>query len=178
VVSVGRLSKEKRPDLAVGALRELVEAGVPARLTMVGSGPEGERLARWAEERRLPVDFTGHISDRAQVARLLAEADVVVAPCPVEAFGLAVLEGLACGTPVVTCDRGAAPELLATGCGAAAKPRPSALAAAVANVLSWRPGWARVAARRRAEQFPWSTTVAAMLAAHQLGEPAEVAQCG
>ncbi len=178
LVCVGRLSKEKRPDLALGALRELVEMGVPARLTMVGSGPEEERLARWAADRRLPVRFAGHVGDRHEVARLLAGADAVLAPCPVEAFGLAVLEALACGTPVVTSDGGAAPELLGAGCGAVAPPRPAALAAAVAQVLSGRPGSAAVAARRRAEQFPWSTTVAAMLKAHQLSAPAEVARCG
>jgi alpha-1,6-mannosyltransferase len=178
LVCVGRLSKEKRPDLAVAAVRELVDAGVAARLTMVGAGPEAPRLAEIVRARGLPVRFLGHVGDRREVARLLARADAVLAPCPVEAFGLAVLEALACGTPVVTCDRGAARELLTAGCGAAASPRPSALAAAVATVLSWGPGRARVAARRRAEQYPWSTTVSAMLAAHQLGAPAEVAQCG
>jgi alpha-1,6-mannosyltransferase len=157
LVCVGRLSKEKRPDLAVAALAELVEAGVAARLTMVGAGPQAERLARWAEARRLPVHFTGHVSDRAAMARLLAGA---------------------CGTPVVASDAGAARELLTTGCGAAVPPRPSALAAAVATILGWRPGWAGHAARRRAEQYPWSATVAAMLAAHQLGGPTEVAKCG
>ncbi len=61
LVSVGRLSKEKRPDLALATLRELVDAGVAARLTMVGAGPESERLARTAEARHLPVEFPGHI---------------------------------------------------------------------------------------------------------------------
>lgn len=182
LVCVGRLSKEKRPDLAVRALRELLDAGVSARLTMVGAGPEEGRLKAMAAVGRLPVRFTGHVSDRAAVATLLATADVVLAPCPVEAFGLSVLEALACGTPVVTSTQGAAHELLTTGCGTAAPPRPSAIAAAVATVLGWHRGTARpsaqVAARRRAEQFPWPKTVAAMLAAHQLAQPVEVAQCG
>jgi alpha-1,6-mannosyltransferase len=178
LVCVGRLSREKRPDLAVRALYELVGAGIAARLTMVGGGPETARLARWADARGLPVRFTGHVGDRRDVAAILAGADAVLAPCPVEAFGLAVVEALASGTPVVICDRGAAPELLTAGCGLAAPPRPSALASAVATVLSWPPGRARVAARRRAEHYPWSTTVAAMLAAHQLSAPVVVAQCG
>lgn len=182
LVCVGRLSKEKRPDLAVGALRELLDAGIPARLTMVGAGPEDDRLRTMAAARGLPVCFTGHLSDRHEVARLLATADVVLAPCPVEAFGLSVLEALACGTPVVTSDQGAAHELLAAGCGTAAAPRASALAAAVATVVGWHRGTARIsaqtAARRRAEQYPWSATVAAMLAVHQLTAPVEVAKCG
>ena len=176
LVCVGRLSREKRPDLAIGALRELRDAGIPARLTMVGAGPEADRLA--ASAAGLPVQFTGHLSNRMAVAGLLAQADVVLAPCPVEAFGLSVLEALACGTPVITSNRGAARELLTTGCGAAAPPRPSALAAAVATVLGWRRGTTRLAARRRAEQYPWDATVAAMLAAHRLGSPVAVAECG
>jgi alpha-1,6-mannosyltransferase len=175
---VGRLSREKRPDLAIEALQELRAAGVAVQLTMVGAGPEGARLAESARANRLPVHFTGHVGDRGEVARLMAEADVVLAPCPVESFGLAALEALACGTPVVACDRGAVRELLTPGCGATAAPRPAALAVAIATVLGWEPGRARSAARRRAEEYPWSSTVAAMLAAHQLADSSEVAQCG
>jgi alpha-1,6-mannosyltransferase len=178
LVCVGRLSREKRPDLAVATVWELVKARVPVHLTMVGAGPEAEGLRRWAEARKLPVDFLGHLSDRGAVAHLLARADAVIAPCPVEAFGLAVLEALASGTPVVTCDRGAAHELVAPGCGATAAPRPSALAAATAKVLASPREWTRAAARRRAEEFPWSATVAAMLEAHRLPAEAEVAKCG
>ena len=174
LVCVGRLSKEKRPDLALGALEALLGSGVSARLTMVGAGPQLDRLTRWARDRGLPVDFTGHVGDRDDVARLLAEADVVLAPCPVEAFGLAVLEGLACGTPVVTCDRGAAAELLVAGCGAAAPPTARALAAAVTEVLALDGRSVRVAARRRAEQFPWASTIAAMLEAHRLVAPVAI----
>ena len=179
LICVGRLSREKRPDLAVGALGELLGAGVAARLTIVGTGPEAERLRAMAAG--LPVRFTGHISDRRQVARLLAAADIAIAPCPVESFGLSVLEALACATPVVCCNQGAAQELLTTGCGASAPPRPAALAAAIASVLARRPAPVRSAARRQAEQFGWPATVAGMLAAHRLPIPkllAEMTRCG
>src|SRR3712207_7820352 len=53
--------------------------------------------------------FAGHIADRSAVAALLASADVVVAPGPVETFGLAALEALACGTPVVVDQASALP---------------------------------------------------------------------
>jgi alpha-1,6-mannosyltransferase len=49
---------------------------------------------------------------RASVADVLAAADLYVSPSPVETFGLAPLEALASGTPVLSADRGAVPELV------------------------------------------------------------------
>ena len=99
LVLCSRLSKEKRPDLAVEALRVIHRGGCPARLVIAGSGPLTASLRRRAKG--LPVQLVGHLADRSAVADLLGAADVVLAPGPVETFGLAALEALACGTPVV-----------------------------------------------------------------------------
>ncbi|MFD0692191.1 glycosyltransferase [Actinomadura fibrosa] len=163
LVHLGRLSAEKRPDLAIGAVAELVRRGVRCRLDVVGEGPCGQRLRTWTDRERLPVRFHGHVGDRAAVARLLAGADVALATCPIESFGLAVLESLACGTPVVAADRGAAHELLAPGAGTAAAPRPDAFADGVQEVLRLPSAHRRAAARARAERYPWTTTIAGML---------------
>lgn len=168
VVVAGRLSAEKRPELAIAALRLLVAAGVEVRLLMAGDGPLRAQLERAAQG--LPVRFVGHL-DRVGVARALASASVLLAPCPIESFGLAVLEGMAAGTPVVVSDEGGASELLAPGTGVAVPSRPDALAAAVVEVLSWGDA-AGIAARRHAEAFPWGATAARMLAAHGLEDHA------
>ena len=99
LVHCGRLSVEKRVDRSIDALGALCHAGVDARLVVVGEGPLRARLQRQAA--RLPIDFTGFVSDRHTVAGLLASADVTLAPGPHETFGLAALESLACGTPAV-----------------------------------------------------------------------------
>ena len=166
LVLCSRLSREKRPDLAVDALRVLHLAGFPARLVVAGSGPLAASLRRRA--RGLPVELVGHLADRSAVASLLGAADVVLAPGPVETFGLAALEALACGTPVVAASTSAVAELMGGCAGRSARPEPPALAAAAAALLGVPEAQRRAAARARAESFPWSRTTDTMLALHGL----------
>jgi alpha-1,6-mannosyltransferase len=167
LVHLSRLSAEKRPGLALDTMRALRRWNVPVRLDVVGEGPLRPRLERLAARERLPVAFHGHVATRGGVARLLGGADVALATCPVESFGLAVLEALACGTPVVAVDRGAAGELLGPGAGVSVPSTGEGLAAGVTDVVSWPAPWRRAAARSRAERYPWTATVAAMLAVHR-----------
>lgn len=169
LVLCSRLSREKRPDLAVEALRVMHLGGIPARLVVAGSGPLAASLRRLAGG--LPVKLVGHLADRSALANLLGTADVVLAPGPVETFGLAALEALACGTPVVAASTSAVAELVGGGAGRSARPEPAALAAAVTALLAVPEAQRRTAARARAEQFPWSRTTDTMLALHGLATP-------
>jgi alpha-1,6-mannosyltransferase len=169
LVCVGRLSKEKEPELAVETVRELQRRGVDAHLTMVGTGPLSGPLERRAHG--VAVTFAGHVHDRNEVARLLATADVTLAPCRAETFGLAVLESLACGTPVVTSDGGAGFEVCGGECGIAAAADPARTADAVTELLGRDRPRQRLRARARAEQFPWARAAESVLALH-LGTPA------
>lgn len=164
LICVGRLSKEKAPELAVGAAAELQRRGSDVHLTMVGDGPMREALER--RSKNLPVTFTGHVHERHEVARLLASADVTVAPCPVEAFGLSVLESLACGTPVVTSESGASSEVSGPDCGIAAPPGAGTMAEAVRNLLDGDVPTIRRRARERAEEFPWTRAAESVMAVH------------
>ncbi|MGN9778738.1 glycosyltransferase [Micromonospora sp. H33] len=163
LVHCARMSVEKRPELAVDALAELRRAGVPAVLVMVGDGPLRPALARRAEG--LPVAFTGFLPDRGVVAALLASADVVLAPGPVETFGLAGLEALACGTPVVVNAASALPEVVGSA-GLAAYGSAASLAEGVGRLLARPEAERRRAARARAEEFGWPASVAGFLRAH------------
>lgn len=172
LVLASRLSREKRPDLAVDTVRELVRRGRGVRLVVAGHGPRRAALERQAAG--LPVRFVGHVAGRERFAGLLADADVVLAPGPVETFGLAALEALASGTPAVVNAASALPEVVGTA-GRAAPGRPDALADAVESVLAEPLDRRRAAARARAEAFPWAATVTGFLAAHRLPVPAGAA---
>jgi alpha-1,6-mannosyltransferase len=167
LVHCGRLSVEKKPERSIEALAALRAAGVPAVLLVAGDGPLHKRLARQAEG--LPVTFAGFVHDRTALAALLATADVVLAPGPVETFGLAALEALACGTPVVVSASSALPEVVGDA-GVAVEGED--FADGLASVLSRPALMRRLAARRRAEEFGWPAAVRGFLAAHGLPVPA------
>src|SRR5271168_3474016 len=162
LVHCGRLSVEKRADRSIDALAALCDAGVDARLLVVGEGPMRARLERQAA--RLPIDFTGFISNRHTVAGLLASADVTLAPGPHETFGLAALESLACGTPAVVSRTSALGEIITADSGALADNNPTAFARAIGTVISRPECHRRSSARRRAENFTWQRAAAGMMA--------------
>lgn len=161
---VGRLSHEKSPQLAVETVVELHRRGHRVRLDLYGTGPDREELQRAAGD--APVFFQGFVSGRDEVARRIAAADVSLSVCPAETFGLAVLEALACGTPVVTSNRGGAHELVDASAGAAGDPNGASLADAVETLLPRLGPGLRAAARARAEKYPWQATIDQMLAIH------------
>jgi alpha-1,6-mannosyltransferase len=171
LVHCSRLSPEKRSERAVGALAELRRRGVPAVLVVAGDGPRRQSLE--AQAAGLPVRFLRHVADRALLARLLATADVVIAPGPVETFGLSAIEALASGTPVVVSSRSALPELVGSA-GLAAEDSDVACADAVEQLLRRDAADRRYRARKQAERFDWPTAVNGFLSAH--GLPAQGSQ--
>jgi alpha-1,6-mannosyltransferase len=164
LVHCSRLSPEKHPDRPIAALAELRRRGVPATLVVIGDGPRRRSLEARADG--LPVRFLGHVADRDLLARLLATADVAIAPGPVETFGLAALEALASGTPVVVSRESALPEVI--GCaGLAADDDPASYADAVERLLARDTSRRRQAAREQATRFDWQTAVNGFLRAHE-----------
>jgi alpha-1,6-mannosyltransferase len=166
LIYIGRLSEEKSPALAVATAVELHRQGFEFRLDVYGDGPDKEELVALAAD--APIVFHPYMSDRRELAARLASADVALSVCPVETFGLAILEALASGTPVVTADRGGGRELVTADSGAWAAPDPVALAGAVRRVLDRPRSERRGGARRQAERYPWSATVGSMLDVHTM----------
>ncbi len=158
-----RLSTEKRPDLAIDAVQVLLDRGEHVRLVSAGSGNVAHQMRARAEG--LPVTFLGFVTDGLYFAQLLASADVVVAPGPIETFGLAALESLASGTPAVVNAASALPEVVADA-GVAADGNAESFADAIQAIMARESPERRTEARARAETMPWSATVGLMLELH------------
>jgi len=107
---VGRFAREKDLEVVLDAWAT-VERHTGARLALVGAGPLESRLRAHPYGSR--VAFVPFLSDRDDLADVLAAFDVYVAPGRIETFGLSSLEALACGTPVLSADEGGVSEQVA-----------------------------------------------------------------
>ncbi|WP_084077878.1 glycosyltransferase [Demequina sp. NBRC 110057] len=163
LVLASRLSREKAPLLAVEAVRVFMSQGRRVRLVVAGAGPLEPRMRHLAQA--LPVDLLGFVDNAERFAALLATADAVVAPGPIETFGLAALEALASGTPVVAHAESALPEVIGAA-GVEVRGTPGDVAAGIRTLLARDPVVRRADARARAETMPWERTVETMEALH------------
>lgn len=133
----GRLAPQKDPDGLVRAMATLTD--LPCRLSIAGDGPLRDRLSTQISDLGLSdrVELLGHRSD---IPDLLAGADIFVLPSRHEGFGLAVVEAMAAGLPVVATDIPPFREILASGaqppCAILVPPNdPAALAAALRRLI-------------------------------------------
>ena len=107
---VGRIAGEKDLDVLLAAWPR-VERRTGARLVIVGDGPARLALLRGpGRDRAIWLPFQ---RDRDQLADLYAAVDLAVAPGPAETFGLASVEALASGNPVLSVDQGGVAETVA-----------------------------------------------------------------
>lgn len=106
--------RRKRVDVALGALGELLARRPGVRLRISGTGNAAWALAGLAD-RRAPVEAATDLlgpGDLSDVPRRYREATVTLLPSEEEAFGLALVESLASGTPAVCADEGGMPEII------------------------------------------------------------------
>lgn len=175
VLLVGRVEPLKGIDALIEAIALLHGRGPLWRDSLaamvVGGGAEHER-ERWnAEQWRLhalrkhlgvehAVRFVG-AQPQDRLPLFYAAADIVTMPSHYESFGMAALEGLACGRPVVATNAGGPAYILEDGVSGLLTPPndPAALANRFEGLLEDDRLRERMshAARRRAEQFAWPT---------------------
>ncbi len=113
VMHVSNFRGVKRVEDVIRIFGKVVDE-VPARLVMVGDGPERPVAAELAERLGL-ADRVLFLGKHASVDELLACADVFLLPSENESFGLAALEAMASGAPVVASRAGGLPEVVEDG---------------------------------------------------------------
>lgn len=87
---------------------------IPVRLLMAGDGPDRGMAESLARELKISEHVT-FLGKQDHVERLIPKCHVLLMPSELEAFGLAALEGMACGVPPIGTDAGGVPELITDG---------------------------------------------------------------
>lgn len=115
LIHISNFRRVKRIDRVVEWFHRISEQ-VPSTLLMVGDGPELPRAEQSVREGGLSgkVHFIGR---QDPVESLLGVSDLLLLPSETESFGLAALEAMACGVPVMSSDAGGLPELIEDGLG-------------------------------------------------------------
>ncbi len=170
LLSVGRLHPQKGHAVLLDALAQLRAQGPEASLLIVGEGSiQGQLKERI---RRLGLSAVVRLGGRREDIRdLLRSADLFVFPSLYEAVGIALLEAMACGRPVVASDTGGIPEIVEHGTsGMLVPPGDSARLADSLGMLLKDPGRRQRlgdTARARALQFDVRRTAQATEALYE-----------
>lgn len=93
---------------------DIVHRRLPSKLILVGDGPDAPNILSLANEMGLK-DRVIFLGGQDMVESVLCKADLFLLPSASEAFGLAALEAMACGVPVVGSIVGGLPELVSDG---------------------------------------------------------------
>ena len=166
VAFVGNLIPRKNVARLLAAFATARAEWGGGSLAIAGDGPLMAELVEIAGALgiRDHVRFAGAVSP-ADVPRWVRACDVACLVSLREGFGLAAIEALACGTPVVASARSAVAEIVGPGCGALAHDTEDGFVRATRTVLDVDRQVSRQAASARAELFPWSNAIDGMLAA-------------
>ncbi len=138
LVAIGRLTGQKRFHLALAAHQRLLAERPSLRLTVIGDGPERSRLEDLSRQLGTTglVRFVGQVAP-SEVAEALGDADLCLFPAVAEGLGLAAVEALAAGVPVVVCrDGGGLLDIIQEPeAGLVVEPDPAAMARATLAIL-------------------------------------------
>jgi len=156
---VGRLAPEKNLRLLTGTMSELhAQSERDWRMIVVGDGIGRDKFLAESKSRAPDrVIWLGHLRNRSELAEIYANCDVFVHPNPHEPFGIAPLEAMASGLPLIAPDRGGVLSYADSSNAWIVRPTPEAFAQAAREVMfDDRLREHRISnALRTAEQFRW-----------------------
>ena len=168
VAFVGRLIENKGPATLIDALLELRRQQVPFRARFYGEGPMREELVARSRPAAGSIEFAGQVAD---LAKRLAEADILVRPSLTEGLPLAILEAMASRVCVIATDIPGNRDLVQDAVNGLLVPirDPQRLAAAIRSLIENPGRRAALAAAgyETAQKYSWDGIVDAT--AHLLG---------
>lgn len=102
LIYVGRLEPHKRVMMGIEAVSQIQkELERPVKILIIGAGSEKEALLNRASQLNIQAEFLSGVSDK-DVFSYLKSARVFILPSEREGLGIAALEALSCGVPIVT----------------------------------------------------------------------------
>jgi N-acetyl-alpha-D-glucosaminyl L-malate synthase BshA len=109
VTHISNFRKVKRiPDII--HIFNKIQQQIPAKLMMVGDGPEKEKAERLCQQLGI-LDKVIFFGNSNEIDKILSYSDLFLLPSETESFGLAALEAMASGVPVISSNSGGLPEV-------------------------------------------------------------------
>lgn len=109
LIHTSNFRKVKRTEDVIKMFQKVLQK-IPAKLLMVGDGPERTSNEQLCRELDL-CDHVRFLGKQDAVEEILSVSDLFIMPSESESFGLAALEAMACKVPVITSNAGGLPEL-------------------------------------------------------------------
>ena len=113
IVHTSNFRKVKRVGDVVEIFAQVIKE-LPSKLLMVGDGPERRKAEELGRELDIFEDIV-FLGSQDSVEEIYSIADLFLLPSESESFGLAALEAMACGVPVVASNTGGIPEMVVDG---------------------------------------------------------------
>ena len=109
ITHISNIRKVKRVDDVI-EIFDRIQKELPAKLVIVGDGPEKESLENLCKKKGIDekVLFVGNSHE---VDKILCFSDLFILPSEHESFGLGALEAMVCGVPVISSNAGGLPEV-------------------------------------------------------------------
>jgi alpha-1,6-mannosyltransferase len=175
LIGVGRFSAEKRWGMVLRAVGECARR-LPIGMVLVGDGSKRQRLEMLAQQYR-NVAVLPSITDRHELARLLASSDALIHGCEAETFCLVAAEARASGVPLIVPDRGGAVDQLVDGAGTSyAAGRERSLQSAIERFVARGPELQRATAVRSSHPRTMDEHFADLFLRYQQLRPEHVVQ--